>query len=397
MNHPTLVAPRRILMTTDPIGGVWTYTMELCEVLAEHEVHVLLASMGETPRPDQRAQVQRLPNVEFAESEFRLEWMDSPWKDVDDAGEWLLELERGFNPDVVHLNGYAHGALHFRSPKLIVAHSCVLSWWRAVKSSPIPHRCREYTRRVRAGLLGASMLVAPTRAMLIGLEAQYAPFLSGEVIYNGRNPEKFKVRTKEERILGVGRLWDEAKNISMLAEIAPQLPWPVFVAGECNGPDGQRLNSRNLQVVGRLTESGLIDEYERSAIFAAPARYEPFGLSVLEAALAGCALVLGDIPSLRELWSGAAEFVNPSDRTALRDRIRHLIKRPLRRQALADKARGRALQMNSQKMGEAYWSAYADVMMTRVPAAQETGSPLLNDPAVFVPLTGRPALRRHSH
>ncbi len=34
-----------------------------------------------------------------------------------------------------------------------------------------------------------------------------------------------------------------------------------------------------------------------------PARYEPFGLSVLEAALSGCALVLGDIPSLRE--SGA--------------------------------------------------------------------------------------------
>ena len=117
MNHPPLVAPRRILMTTDTIGGVWTYTMELCEVLAEHDVRVLLASMGRPLRPDQREQVIRLSNVELAESEFRLEWMESPWKDVGDAGEWLLELERRFHPDVVHLNGYAHGALNFRAPK----------------------------------------------------------------------------------------------------------------------------------------------------------------------------------------------------------------------------------------------------------------------------------------
>ena len=397
MNHPPLVAPRRILMTTDTIGGVWTYTMELCEVLAEHDVQVLLASMGRALQPDQRAQVRRLLNVEIAESEFRLEWMDSPWKDVNDAGEWLLELERRFSPDVVHLNGYAHGALSFRAAKLIVAHSCVLSWWRSVKGGPIPHRCSEYARRARAGLQGASMIVAPTAAMLRALEKQYAPFLSGEIIYNGRNPEKFKVGTKEERILGVGRLWDEAKNISSLAEVAPQLAWPVFVAGECNGPDSRSLNIRNLQGLGRLTESELIEQYGRAAIFVSPARYEPFGLSVLEAALAGCALVLGDIPSLRELWSGAAEFVSPLDRTALRDRIRHLIKHPARRQALARKARERALEMNSQRMGEAYLSAYADLMLTSVPATQEVGSPLLDHPAAFVPIPGRSALRRHSH
>ena len=50
----------------------------------------------------------------------------------------------------------------------------------------------------------------------------------------------------------------------------------------------------------------------RAAIYALPARYEPFGLSILEAALSGCALVIGDIPSLREIWADAALFV-PSD------------------------------------------------------------------------------------
>ena len=44
-------------------------------------------------------------------------------------------------------------------------------------------------------------------------------------------------------------------------------------------------------------------------IFVSVSRYEPFGLAVLEAAHAGCALVLSDIPTFRELWQGAASFV----------------------------------------------------------------------------------------
>ena len=57
-----------------------------------------------------------------------------------------------------------------------------------------------------------------------------------------------------------------------------------------------------------------------AAIYALPARYEPFRLEVLEAAAPGCALVLGDIASLRELWDGAALFVAPDDDRALRAR-----------------------------------------------------------------------------
>ena len=49
----------------------------------------------------------------------------------------------------------------------------------------------------------------------------------------------------------------------------------------------------------------------RTAVFVSPALYEPFGLAVLEAAQAGCALVLSDIPTFRELWDGVALFVAP--------------------------------------------------------------------------------------
>ena len=60
-------------------------------------------------------------------------------------------------------------------------------------------------------------------------------------------------------------------------------------------------------------------------IFASSALYEPFGLSVLEAAQAGCALVLSDIPTFRELWGDAALFVPPHDDRALAAAVLRLL------------------------------------------------------------------------
>jgi hypothetical protein len=102
--------------------------------------------------------------------------MDEPWEDVAAAGRWLLGLEARFRPDIVHLNGYAHAALPFEAPVLVVGHSCVLSWWRAVKGVDAPPDWDRYRREVRAGLHAAGLVLAPTRAMLDSL-AQEGPSL----------------------------------------------------------------------------------------------------------------------------------------------------------------------------------------------------------------------------
>src|SRR3989337_4576415 len=99
-------------------------------------------------------------------------------------------------------------------------------------------------------------------------------------------------------------LWYPAKNIKALGDIAHLLPWPVCIAGDC-GTSGNGLGeSRSVRRLGRLSSGKISAWYARASIYALPARYEPFGLSVLEAATAGCALVLGDIPSLRANWTG---------------------------------------------------------------------------------------------
>lgn len=344
-------------MTADTVGGVWTYALELCRALSPQGVSVTLATMGAPLSPSQRAAVSRLTNVDVRESTFRLEWMDDPWEDVARAGDWLLDLERDTAPDVVHLNGYAHGALPFRAPKLVVAHSCVLSWWRAVKGEDAPPSWLRYRDAVRTGLLAAREVVAPTRAMLDALRTHYG-VTRGCVVPNGVDPAPFRTDDKEPFVLGVGRLWDEAKNVSALVGAAPRLPCPVYVAGNADHPDGRRRTFGNVQSLGVLSQPELADWFARAAVFAHPARYEPFGLAPVEAALSGCALVLGDIASLREVWADAALFVPPDDAGALAQAIRRLIDEPPLRRHLASHGRERALQYAPETMATRYVALY---------------------------------------
>src|SRR5690606_10065697 len=207
--------------------------------------------------------------------------------------------------------------LDFGVPTLVVAHSCVLSWWRAVKGCAVPSSWNEYAERVRQGLRRTDVVVAPTRAMLAELRPLYGVSRPSRVVHNGRPPRAGGRVEKRPYGLGVGRSWDEAKNMRALDHAAAGLAWPVYLAGDSRSPDGQYGDSKSLRSLGALPPDRLQRWFDGASIYAHPARYEPFGLSVLEAAQAGCALVLGDIASLRELWQGAACFVSPDDPTEL--------------------------------------------------------------------------------
>jgi glycogen synthase len=350
--------PRRILMTADTVGGVWTYALELAAELARHSIHVALATMGALLTADQWREVRALPNVEVFESSFRLEWMDEPWPDVKRAGDWLLDIEQDFQPDLIHLNGYAHGSLPWSAPTLVVGHSCVLSWWFAVKNIPLPECFHRYRDAVRDGLQNGDLVIAPSQTMLEFLEVFYGPLARAGVIPNGRRRVPFDVLSKERVVLTAGRLWDEAKNIEALAHAAHRLHWPVCLAGEGRHPNGTMTRFDNVHLLGRLSSSEMSQWYARSAIYALPARYEPFGLSAVEAANAGCALVLGDIGSLREIWDDAALFVRPGDHERLCLTLLSLMEDDSLRYEYARKARRRAQRYTPEGMANGYLRAY---------------------------------------
>lgn len=382
-------APRRILMTADTVGGVWQYAMELCRVLCARGYEVTLATMGGLPDREQCREAEGIAGLDLRASRYKLLWMDDPWRDVMEAGEWLLGLAQEVQPDIVHLNDLGHGDLDWPAPVLTVGHSCVLSWWRAVHGERAPEpQWSRYRERVTAGLHASNMVVAPTQAMMSELQCFYGPLRNTQVIPNGRSSSlmtradqkaHIPVRTFQQQhapsatkrnfIFCAGRVWDEGKNISALASIAARVPWPVCIAGSTQSPshesEGAQVGFLNVRMLGKLGADALRRWYGKASIYALPARYEPFGLSVLEAAQAGCALVLGDIESLRETWEGAALFVPPGDPDALAFTLRRVIADETLRQRSMARAHRRATHLTPRAMADAYVEAYDDLCLRR--------------------------------
>jgi glycosyltransferase involved in cell wall biosynthesis len=349
---------RKVLMTADTIGGVWPYALDLAAELAREGVFVCLATMGPPPTPLQRAHAVRNRGLELFESTYRVEWMDDPWDDVARAGDWLLSIADRVRPDVVHVNGYAHASLPFSAPKVIVAHSCVLSWHRAVLGARPPESFDRYRREVARGLESADAVVAATRTMLDALGDYGASVRLARVISHGTDSMRLQPVSKEPLIFSTGPIWDRAKNLRVLSEVAPKLSWPTFVAGAHPHASGTPVRLDGLCEVGSLDRSHSAEWMSRASIYALPARYEPFGLAVLEAALAGCALVLGDVPSLREIWGDAALFVPPDDARELEAALRKLIDDPALRSVMSQCARTRASSHTRRRMGSEYLDLY---------------------------------------
>ena len=355
--------PKRVLMTADCVGGVWTYAMELAAGLVERDVSVVLFVSGDALPPHKMLEAGRLDNLTLVRSELKLEWMEGCEGDIAETDAILRDLEAEVRPDIVHVNGYSNAAAGFSAPVVAVAHSCVETWWRACRGEPAPADWDGYRARVARGLAAASAVVAPTHAHADALRQAYGTRSDVHVIHNGRDPAGFAPAAKAPRVLAAGRLWDEAKNMRVLADVA-RAGVPIALAGDARDRPAE---AEGLSWLGALEPADLERHMAQSAVFVAPALYEPFGLAVLEAALCECALVVGDIPTMRELWDGAATFVDPRDPNAIAAALRRHLDDPDHARAAGRAARQRALRYSRRAMAERYRDLYAGLMAAAGP------------------------------
>jgi len=69
--------PRRILMTADAVGGVWSYALDLATELGKQDVATVLAVMGPISA-QHREQAAAIPSLTLEAAPFKLEWMALP-------------------------------------------------------------------------------------------------------------------------------------------------------------------------------------------------------------------------------------------------------------------------------------------------------------------------------
>ncbi|WP_404384651.1 glycosyltransferase family 4 protein [Caenispirillum salinarum] len=356
---PTPV-PRCVLMTADTVGGVWTYALELARGLTARGARLVIATMGRAPTDAQMRAARSIDGVILECSDYALEWMpDDPWDEVAAAGDWLMRLQKRYRPDLVHLNGYAHGRLPWRAPVVVAAHSDVVTWFDAVKGEPPPPLFERYQDEARAGLAAADLVIAPTQAYLHAVTAAFGHAGPARAVRNGLGDAPPQPPEKAPVVLAAGRVWDEAKNMAVLGEAAARGPWPLRIAGDAAGPDGEAAPPPGVNTLGRLEPDALAQELAEAAVFCAPSVYEPFGLGPLEAARTGCALVLSDISTFRELWDGAALFVPAREPAAWAEACAALADDAALRRRLAAAALDRARRYTNRAMTDATLAAYA--------------------------------------
>jgi glycosyltransferase involved in cell wall biosynthesis len=337
------VAPRRILMTADAVGGVWTYALDLARGLAAQGVQTVLAVCGPPAEAAKVAAASAVPGLVLRPLAQPLDWLAERPAEVMAAGRAVAEMAAEEAGDLVQLNSPALAAgTCFPVPVVGVCHSCVATWWRRMRGTPLPEDFAWRSALVAGGYGACDALVAPTAAFAEATAQAYGLVTPPRVVHNGRQPPAETTICQADFVFTAGRLWDEGKDLATLDRTAARLPVPVVAAGPVEGPNGARLSARHLRLLGRLDAAAVAGILARGPVFVSTACYEPFGLAVLEAAQAGCALVLSDIPSFRELWDGAAMFVPPSNDTALAQVILDLMQDRERRTALSCAARERA-------------------------------------------------------
>jgi glycosyltransferase involved in cell wall biosynthesis len=353
----------RVLLVADAVGGVWSYTLDLARGIAARGGDTFLAVLGPPPSEGQREAAAAVPKLRMITTGLPLEWTAETPEALEATGNALAEMAAEWHADIVHLCSPALAAAgRFGVPVIGVCHSCLATWWQAVRGGSPPAEFRWRIALTARGCAAVDALIAPTAAFAAAIADAYDLPQAPHVVRNGRQPPPTVSDRQAGFVFTAGRLWDEGKNLAGLDRAAARLAFPVLAAGPVEGPNGARVVLRHVRPLGRLDEAEVRRWLTRGPVFVSAARYEPFGLAVLEAAQAGCALVLSDIPSFHELWDGAALFVPVGDDVVLADVLDEVLRNHALRMRLHKAARERAARYDAETMAQGVLEIHRQVL-----------------------------------
>ncbi|RVU17538.1 glycosyltransferase family 1 protein [Methylobacterium oryzihabitans] len=372
---PARSAGFNLFMTVDAVSGIWQYGLDLAMELDRHGIGVTLAVLGPEPSQEQLRATRAIRGLDLRVPGAALEWSALARNEIEMAA-WMVarEAERA-QADLIHLNSPALAALApFRAPVVAATHGCVATWWMAMRGGRLPPDLVWRAALTAEGCRRADLLLAPTRAFAEATAATYGLSAPPRVVPNGRRSaaargHRSPAGSASPFAFAAGRLWDEAKNARILDGVAGRIDLPFLAAGPLKGPNAAEFGPRHLRALGVLSEQDVTRWLSGAPIYVSAARYEPFGLGVLEAAEAGCALVLSDIPTHRELWDEAAIFLPPDDEAGFACAIETVAADPAIRARLGAEAQARAAAYTAEAMAEGVLGAYRSVLERSEPCA----------------------------
>ncbi|KAB1072853.1 glycosyltransferase family 4 protein [Methylobacterium planeticum] len=357
-----------VLLSTEAARGLWGYTLELAAGLSGRGVSTTLAVLGPAPSPEQTASAAAIAECRLVVTGLSLDPAAPDGTALREAADAIAGLAWRLQADIAHLHDpalIAGGGIPI--PTVVTCHDCAATRWATLEEAPLSPDLTWQRDLAAEGLRAADLLIAPTHAFAELTAAAYGLEAPPLVVRPGRRaPGPVSPCQGLPLVLTSGRLWDRGRNLTALDRVAEGLPVPVQAAGSIESPEGERVALQSVQALGPIPAADLAARLAARPIFASLSRYEPFGLGVLEAAQAGCALVLSDIPTFRELWEEAAILVPPDDAAAAERAITGLLADRDRRRRFGEAARARSEQYGREAALDAIAAVYA-TLSARLP------------------------------
>lgn len=260
--------------------------------------------------------------------------------------------------DVVHLfevNAYTRAALsafqyptlarllYSDTPVVVSTDDLYFTGDPSLTVHPRLYRLNHYTQRVLFGRCDAVIAISES------VRERLEPYLDPtklHVVHHGVD-EAYRVdeiQTHTDPFVLHVSLAAPRKNPGAVREVARRLETRFVIAGtgwEEYIPDTPAYE--NVELAGYVSESDLVDLYKRAAVFYFPTRHEGFGLPILEAMAAGCAVVTTNVYSVPEVVGDTARLFAPDDTGAHVAAIEDLVSDAESRRQLAERARIRSL------------------------------------------------------
>lgn len=318
---------------------------------------------------------------ELHEDELRFEWQVLPGFRLGSGSRWVLlnarvgRATRGAQVLLVggwNQPGFWH-ALALGKSRGIPVVAWVESTLRDSRPGLATRAKRLFATRAAAFVVPGRAAEAYVRSLVPQADVVVAPNAVDGELFASRTGERERLRSElgldRPAVLYVGRLARE-KGVDVLLEAARGFDALVVVAG--SGPEDARLRAAappNVRFLGQLERDELPSWYAAADVLCLPARSEPWGMTLNEAAAAGLPLVATEAAGAA--WDLVEDGVNgfrvpPGDAGALREALRRLIADDDLRRAAGARSRELARRFTPQ--------AWAEVVAALVGRLEDTRS-----------------------
>ena len=356
-----------------PLGGGASHvTQAICQELLRHGNFVDVVTMGFRGLPKHEdygnLNIFRVPSIR---SELHLAHFHEMLSYCASALAESMRLTRIHNYDLIHSHfilpcgAVAYSLNKMRGiPYVITAHGSDVGGYNPDRFNDLHRAFSVPWKRI---VQNAEMLISPSRSLANLIENNYGNPIDVDVVPNGIQHDWLEPVEKEESILVVSRMF-ERKGVQYVLEALEDIPlgYNINIVGD--GPYMKTLSEMAKNLPHRVKMYGWLDHdsrelvelYQKSSIFVFPSISENFPVSLLEAMLAGSAIIATDIGACKEVLGDAARFVPPRDSKAIGKQLVDLIKNSEARNSLGRQSRERVLKnFTWSRIGQTYQALFS--------------------------------------